>query len=323
MKTGLCVIFNHPFSAQLPLLRELYGWRFAKILFLHPLDAAAAAPDVCVVFGGGFTFDVMITAARERILQEFHDCENVLFVHNDVLLNPAIKSDTFAAEFQMAPGSILTCGIGDLSHSLNSWTWGFRAIANFTNQRFLFAGGAESAMAFLPSAQIAQEKARAAGLDDTTLLYPASEEVLGKLPPVFRMVHNSVFGNRDETERGNPINIYYPLFIGYSDFFAISVELLPEWLGYLGPLSSMLLFSEVAIPTASVLTARRLMSLRDLNRGMQTLWGAQRGTAENFDWVLERFAAGDAFIHPVKWNLLSGPLLDRLRHLLAPPKPGG
>jgi len=49
LQTGLCVIFNHPFRDQIPLLRELYGGRFDKILFLHPIDPAAAAADVCVV----------------------------------------------------------------------------------------------------------------------------------------------------------------------------------------------------------------------------------------------------------------------------------
>jgi hypothetical protein len=313
MTTGLCVIFNHPFKEQIPLLRELYGRRFDKLLFLHPLDRAAAASDVYVAYGGGFTFDIMIVSARERILQAFADCDVVLFAHNDLLLSPEILAQTFAMQYRVVPGTILTAGVGHLSSALNTWSWSFRAAINWLMPRALFAGGADAARAFLPSRDEAQARARALGLSDTTMLLPASEAELAKLPPIFRAVHESIFVQQTADGSLEPVDLGYPLFTGYSDFFAIPVPLLADWFGNLGPLSAMLIFAEVAIPTAHVLTAKRLISLQDLGRSGQMLWGAQRGTIDDIQWVADRFDKGDVFIHPMKFNTFSEAYLTELK----------
>jgi hypothetical protein len=313
MTTGLCVIFNHPFKEQLPLLRELYGQRFEKLLFLHPLDRAASAPDVHVAYTGSFTFDAMIVSARERILQAFADCDFVLFAHNDLLLNPEISAKTFSKQYQGEPGTILTAGIASLSSALNTWSWGFRAATNWLTPRSLFAGGAELAKSFLPSRDEAQARARALGLNDTTALVPASEQELAKLPPVFRTIHESIFTVRAADGSPQPVDLGYPLFTGYSDFFAIPVPMLAEWFDNLGPLSAMLIFAEVAIPTAHVLTAKRMISLRDLGRAGQMLWGNERGTIDDIKWVADRFEQGDVFIHPMKFNTFSDAYLMQLK----------
>jgi hypothetical protein len=314
MRTGLCVIFNHPFKEQIPLLRELYGGRFEKLLFLHPLDRTTSASDVHVTYGGSFTFDAMIVGARDRILHAFSDCDIVLFAHNDLLLNPEISGGTFASQYGIDAGTILTPGIGHLSGDmLNRWPWGFRGAMNWMTQRFLFAGGAEAAKSFLPSRDEAQARARALGLSDTTVLLPAAESELAKLPPEFRTVHESIFTRRAADGSPEPVDLGYPLFTGYSDFFAVPVGLLAEWFGHLGPLSAMLIFAEVAIPTAHVLTAKRMISLRDLGRAGQMLWGNERGTIDDIKWVADRFSQGDVFIHPMKYNTFSDAYLMQLK----------
>ena len=315
MTTGLCVIFNHPFKAQIPLLRELYGSRFGKLFFLHPLDRSAEAADVHVAYGGGFTFDAMIVSARERILQVFGDCDVVLFAHNDLLLTPKISGSTFSTQYCLDAGTILIAGIGDLSATLNSWSWGFRAAVNWLQPRSLFAGGAEMAKSFLPSREEAQARARALGLSDTTALLPASEEALTKLPPIFRTIHDDIFTKRAADGSLQPIDMGYPLFTGYCDFFAIPVPLLADWFDVLGPLSAMQLFSEVAIPTGIALTAKRVISLRDLGKGGQILWGNERGTIDDIKWVADRFNQGDVFIHPMKFNTFSDSYLAQLKEM--------
>ena len=193
MKTGLCVIFNHPFREQIPLLRELYGERFETILFLHPFDPAAAADDVHVVYGGGFTFDAMIASARDRILRRFAGCDLVVFLHNDCLLNPSIHSDTFASEFGIEPGTILAPGFGFVAGALETWPWAFRAAANWLNPKSLFAGGGEHVKAFLPTKADALAAARKHGLNDATSLLPASDSALALLPAIYRQIHQDIF----------------------------------------------------------------------------------------------------------------------------------
>ena len=215
----------------------------------------------------------MIVSARERILHEFSDCDAVLFSHNDLLLNPEISGSTFSTQYGVEPGTVLTAGVSSLSSALNTWSWGFRAASNWLTPRSLFAGGAELAKSFLPSRDEAQARARALGLSDTTTLLPASEGELAKLPPLFRTVHESIFTVHAVDGSPQPVDLGYPLFTGYSDFFAIPVPMLAEWFDNLGPLSAMLIFAEVAIPTAHVLTAKRMISLRDLGRSGQMLLG--------------------------------------------------
>ncbi len=315
MTTGLCVIFNHPFKAQIPLLRELYASRFEKILFLHPLDRSAEAADVHVAYGGGFTFDAMIVSARDKILRSFADCDVVLFAHNDLLLTPKISGEKFSGQYEVGAYTILTAGVASISSALNTWAWGFRAAMNWQSPRFVFAGGAEAARSFLPSREEAQARARASGLPDTTVLLPASEAELAKLPPIFRGIHDYIFTKRAADGSLEPIDLGYPLFTGYSDFFAIPVAMLAAWFDVLGPLAAMQLFAEVAIPTAHVLTAKRMMSLRDLGRSGQMLWGGERGTIDNIKWVADRFDQGDVFIHPMKFNTFSDSYLAQLKEI--------
>ena len=49
----VCVLFNHPFTANIPLLRSLYAGRFSHVRFLMPLERTAEA-DVLTVYRGSY-----------------------------------------------------------------------------------------------------------------------------------------------------------------------------------------------------------------------------------------------------------------------------
>jgi hypothetical protein len=105
------------------------------------------------------------------------------------------------------------------------------------------------------------------------------------------------------------------LFTGYSDFFAVSTDILSDWFDCLGPLAALSLFAEVAIPTAHVLAARRMENFINIGKSAQILWGDTRYTIEDINWIRARFEAGDAFIHPVKFNTYNEEYLAGLRQL--------
>lgn len=317
MSTGLCIIFNHPFPAQIPLLRELYGSRFDRILFLMPFDRSEQADDVHTVYGGAYGFDQMIASARDAILHRFDGCDAVLFLHNDALLNPAINGRDFMAEFGMDQGSVLALGIHQLCGPLNEWQWSWRAAYNWLYPHALLASGAFSARSYLPSADIAAAQAKAKGFSgDTMIAVPSAETMAawGAKDPVFQLIRDVIFARADTVDLG------YPLFTGYSDMVGVPRALLPEWLHTLGILSSLDLFPEVSIPTANVLTGTRLAGL---GRGHQALWLARREAVADIAWVRESFARRDAFIHPVKFNQMAPAYIDALREMYAPQLPAG
>ena len=76
----------------------------------------------------------------------------------------------------------------------------------------------------------------------------------------------------------------------------------------------MSLFAEVAVPTAHMLSARRIVTLAEIRRPFHMLWGdEERGTADNLEWVRQKFEDGGVLVHPIKYNMMPDTYIEGLR----------
>ena len=123
----------------------------------------------------------------------------------------------------------------------------------------------------------------------------------------------------------NARKINYPLLWGYSDILLITQEVMPKFVTYCGAFAATNLFVEYAIPTSLVLSAKSLITSKQLSiKGITQLYSLKKAkessalcrlkqdhtviTKEDFDKnyqyslqkLLEDFPKETFFVHPIK-----------------------
>jgi hypothetical protein len=165
----VCVLMNHPFVGNLPLLRRLYAGRFSTLLFLVPFERVPDE-DVITVYRGSYCHAGYITDAREALLRV--DCDYFIMVHDDVLLNPALDERSFRRYFPLGRDDGFFPSAESLSNTaIGDWTWLFGFVPKLLYPRSqLFGSGVEAAniRKYLPAASVVEGKLRAAGKTSST-----------------------------------------------------------------------------------------------------------------------------------------------------------
>jgi len=149
----LCVMMNHPFPANLPLLRRVYAGRFSELLFLVPFAQTGDA-DVVTVYRGSYTHAAYITDAMPRLSQV--ECDHFLFVHDDVLLNPQFDETSFQDLFPLGPDDGFLPWIEAAPEKLGDWEWYYSFLPKLLNPKsLLFGTGIErdTLLRYLPDAE--------------------------------------------------------------------------------------------------------------------------------------------------------------------------
>lgn len=316
VKIGVCFIFNHPFPKQIPVIRDLYKSRFSKMLFLIPFDREhAQEPDVHTVYRTAFSFDGMIVEARRRIKEQFADCSHVMFVHNDLLLSGDYDEKTSYKKLQLDRNAAFIAELGKIEGGIFGWLW----LARFAYRwkfpmDFLLGSGAEKAKQYLPSLEQIESNSKKAGFNPSQSFLIRDEERKGNAY-FFNYIDQQLFENRHHLDENGRLNLGYPIFNGYSDLFAVPMDGIDEWLHLLGLLCAMDLFPEISIPTSLVWHYGDITTSQWCHLKNSTLWN-NRHLADDINWVIGQYEAGDNYIHPVKYEKYSQEDYSRLTRCL-------
>lgn len=116
----VCVMMNHPYPANLPLLRRVYAGRFSELLFLVPFERIDA-PDVITTYRGSYVHAAYVADALHRLRTV--DCDHFLFVHDDVLLNPQLDETTFDELMPLGPDDGFIARVDPTPPKLGDWEW--------------------------------------------------------------------------------------------------------------------------------------------------------------------------------------------------------
>ena len=299
-KVGICFIFNHPFPGQIPIIKKLYEGRFSKMLFLVPYFEDDEDEDVYTVYHGAFSFDAMVVDARHRIKEKFKDCSHLLFVHNDLLISGRFNETTTADILNLANGPFIA-HMSKLGGTAFDWVWKSTLPHKWRFPMDQFLGtGAEKAREYFPTRASIDYYCKLAGFDAApSQLARDDERVKERYQNQF--IHEQIYTNPQHTGESGAFDLEYPLFVGYSDIFAVPMDDFDKWVRNLGVLSSMRVFPEIAIPTSLVWSFGPVSTQGKLGLKTAILW-QDRHLTDDINWVIEKFDEGLDYIHPVKYE---------------------
>ena len=315
----LCVIFNHPFPANLPLLRKIYQGRFKHVRFLMPL-MRSDDPDVLTVYRGSFSHHAYLGDHRKELLEL--SCAYYVMVQDDVLLAPWLDESNIVEAL-----GIKSAAEGFISNldpaPRDVGVWGFQAgsLWRMILPRNIISGtGTDtlpSVLNQLPPAADAAKRAETYGIPATTTfsftdrtmsadLALAKSRSFGRDPAdereFVRHMLDMLFGSGPPSD----IVVPYPIATGgpNTDFYVVPAACLDDYVHIAGVLAAAGLFVEMAGPTALMLSCERVRTLRDTGREVE--WAETRGTPSS---AIERLIENDRLllVHPVKLSAVEDP----------------
>lgn len=284
----LCVLMNHPFPANIALLRRIYKGRFTHIRYLIPFERMPDE-DVITVYRGSYTHAAYLTDAQKEL--SALDCDYFIVVQDDVLLNPALSEVNFADVFGLAPDDGFIPRIGPVHTGMHEWPW----LAGFVPKllypkSILFGGGVESANLnkFLPDAAVLEQRIASQGHSGTNFMRIDPDPVDSRsMPEASRLLLHGLSTDLDQDkpeqrridqhsldaarsllaamredqalaghltgEEGAPTTVRLPFPLAMSgyvtDFYIIPQSGFDDFCHYIGVAAAANLFVEIMAPT--------------------------------------------------------------------------
>ena len=343
----LCILMNHAYPRNLPLLREIYLGRFSELLFLVPFERLDDR-DVITVYRGSYTHAGYITDARRELGEV--DCDYFIFCHDDVLLNPQLNERSFPDIFPLGPNDGFISRAGPLPAYIGGWDWYFGMVPKMLQPKsLLFGAGLEyaSLVKHLPRYDAVELSLHTAGMGYTKEVRLSSSrlshvemlpsctvingnniatdlsnerqasvealslEVCKNLADALK-ISSDLAGREHLTEDGEPaVDLPIPLIASgyFTDLYILPKSRLADYAHYVGVASAANLFVEILAPTLLYTCCDKVWGASEL--GLNDTGFERRATVEEFGD--RRFLA----IHPFKMSNLSNPakraLLTQLR----------
>lgn len=307
VKACLVIVFNHRYDKNIPVLQQLYSSRFSHIYFLVPFYDGNLS-NVIPVYESSHYFQSFFAQGYARFAN--NDCTHYIFLGDDCILNPAINEQNILELAGIPAGADFVPGLNEFQTTQGeAWWHTFKGIDFFDNRK-----GAEIRRE-LPSREEAVERFRKHGLSVQPL---SLRNVFGTGTPgnkkwwqfwLFKQYHYRYKWKRHR--KGGKIVLPYPIAGSYSDIVIVTKQTVFPFCRYCGIMAAAGLFVEIAIPTALLLCAERIVQERDLRLKGEALWtpGEIEAVEKKFDRSLSKlltgFPAEQLYYHPVKlskWN---------------------
>jgi len=303
----LIIVFNHRYDRNIPVLRKIYSPRFSHLYFLVPFYAGND-PDVIPVYESSYYFQSFFAQGYDRFFRE--EFTHYIFLGDDCLLNPAIDESNFFRQTGLQEDSGFIPDLIEF-HKLKNIEWGDtnRAIDFFHNRE-----GAE-VQKELPSREEALQRFAAHGITISPL---TRQNIFGnkKIPLIrgWRAELRRQFFLRvkwKQYRKNGKIELPYPVVASYSDLLVVNKESIRQFCHYCGVMASIGLFVEIAIPTALLLSSRKIMQEKDLRLRGKALWlpeeveAVEKTFNKSISQLMNGFPADQLYFHPVKlskWN---------------------
>jgi len=313
-KTALIVIYNHhPHAENIPVVENIYGERFSDIYHLVPVApgfapvAREGGPNVIGVHGKSFYFHGWMAQGLRHYFRD--EYTHYFFIHDDLILNPAINEDNFREHLKLKRD--------DTAFTTNFYALHQRLEWDYAPQAWRFKGRIEP----LPSCEEALKRFAAHGLEIRPLslhrsllargVYmprPAGYSLrqklaapLRRLKLVLRRLRRLAAWPADERK------LAYPLVGGYPDLAVVPAGSIKEFCRYCAAFAEARLFVAIAMPTALALSCKKINTHEDI-----PLWGWHYWPYESWalmrsgydeqklNDLLENFPEECLFMHPVK-----------------------
>lgn len=295
MKAALVVIFNHKYNKNIPKLQKIYGQRFSNIIYLVPFFCEKDLNDynIVPVFESSYTFQGYIAQAKKELKKL--DVAHYLFIGDDVILNPQINENNYWNYMGVNEEKSFITEMKSITEPLGRYIWDeervYDIISKFGSERFVNYKNE------IPSAQEAFLIAEKYGVKNVIFnrkIYKNSKSLKSKLKIKLLEI------NLDK------ITLNYPIMAGYSDVIAIAKNDFVEFSRICGVFAAMGVFVEAAIPTAMMLSCKKIVDCDSLDYQRGDMWGldTKQKFFENYKGsyklLIEKWDPKLLFVHPIK-----------------------
>ncbi|MEN6338310.1 MAG: hypothetical protein ABFE01_28985 [Phycisphaerales bacterium] len=294
---ALVIVYNHRYEKNIDILERIYASRFSHIYHLMPFYEGTK-PNVIPVYDNSHRFQGYMAQG----LRDYFDERDLhyLFVADDLLLNPILDEHSYAEHLRLTPEASFLPEFVTLHEVDHPWPRTVEAYQYRVNKP-----GAEVRNE-LPSYDEAAEAFKQHGLELKPLEFAKAFwpqlTFRGRTHQLLRRIKHRL--------KGVTYDLSYPLVGSYSDFVVVSAESIRQFCRYCGAFAATDLFVELAVPTAMVLSCKRLVTEKALTLQGKALWtDEERKILEPFDGrlktLLASFPANHLYLHPIKlskWN---------------------
>lgn len=304
---ALVIIFNHRYDQNIEKLVHIYAEKFSDIFFLIPFYDGSD-PRVIPVFESSVYFQGYLTQAFEKLrLNNFH---YYLFLADDLILNPKINENNFRTYFPVDDDTAYIKELVDLNSVNEYWVRMEEAVRYNPNKpinridlKDLLPSFTEAARRLQLHGLTVSDKIMAfdAVYKRSQLLGVSLQKVISFFVSILKLIKSRWLFIKNQGVR-----LYYPLVGGNSDIFLIPSAVLKRFSYLCGIFASSDLFVELAIPTALVLSANKIVTEKDTKikgiaiKGQEAIHQFEMKFDANLDNFLNQFPDEAHFVHPIK-----------------------
>jgi hypothetical protein len=256
--------------------------------------------NVIPVYENSYYFQGYVAQGFKSFFQQ--KFTHYFFIGDDVLLNPDINEKNYTQYLSLENNSCFFPGFINIHACSYDWPRVGEAF------RYSVAKPGVEINDQLPTYDIALQFFEKHGLSLQPLGFNQlmRRQSFPKLPyQLKKLFHYAVWKLKWLRHRNKKYHLTYPLVGGYSDIFVVSSNTIKKFCHYCGVFSSTDLFVELAIPTALVFSATKIIGEEDLKLKGKTLWVKEDfkilDKYENtLAKLLSEFPSECLYIHPVK-----------------------
>jgi hypothetical protein len=312
LKVALVIIYNHPYTENIEILENIYGKQFSNIYHLVPFYNGEKS-NVIPVYESSYYFHGYIAQGFKFFFKD--DFDHYFFIADDLLLNPVINENNYAEHLKLKKNTCFLPGFITLHDRVRFW---YRVNDAFS-YRINLPGVEASSQ--LPDYDVALKIFKNFGLEIKPLKFNQIWETPTSMNALcLKIIQDRLYIIRYMVSKffKRQYHLPYPLVGGYSDIFVVSSDALKQFCHYCGIFAVTKLFVEVALPTSLVLSAKEIVTEKDLNLQGKALWPDGWGRLNGDDVpakgdykelgkynfqlrsLLKDFPAHYLYLHPVK-----------------------
>ena len=298
-EVALIIVYNHRFDKNIDLLEKLYRNRFTHIFHLMPFYDGNKE-NVIPIYESSYYFQGHVAQGFKHYFNEKFDY--YFFIGDDLLLNPSINENNYKLHLNLGFGACFLPEIVNIHDSIYEWP---RVVEAF--QYKPSASGIEIGEQ-LPNYVQALERFESHGLFLKPLIYDQlhRKRLLPSNPlQVKKIAHHIIWKYLRWKGRNLTFSLPYPVIGGYSDIFVIASDSMKSFSNYCGLFAVTKLFAELAIPTAIILSSKKIVQEKDLKLSGCALWTKEDHKIllpynKNLKNLLDNFPLNHLYLHPIK-----------------------
>lgn len=293
----LIILFNHRFDKNIERLETMYRNRFRNRYYLVPFYDGDR-DNVIPVYECSYQFQGYLAQGFDRFFKD--EYEHYIIVADDMIINPLIDENNYKQYFKLEK----ECGYISYYYPLSQWPCGFERIENALTAHTLHKG--VNAEEELPKACEAFEAARQKGFDNYSFSRRTAFQDKFLKDLKYWTSSRSRVHLLGRIMLGMTLKLEYPFMYAYSDIFIISKEAIKEFCRICGVFAAMRLHVETAIPTAMLLTEKKIVLNEDLGYKAHLMWdrNERKAVGEKYHFrvaeLMDDWEKDVVCIHPIK-----------------------